>query len=124
MMAAIIIHIISKFLSIFSNTPNATTDRGLSRVILTEVSRIGQNGFKELDRYDLYSVVHNRIETGAQGVSYTTGVPAMIGAMMFLTGKWKKPGVYNVEEFDPDPLYRQPYPKKSLFTIITTLYPH
>ena len=42
-------------------------------------------------------------ETGAQGVSYTTGVPAMIGAMMFMKGEWRKPGVYNVEEFNPDP---------------------
>ena len=42
-------------------------------------------------------------ETGMQAVSYTTGVPAMTGAMMFLTGKWNKPGVHNVEEFDPDP---------------------
>jgi len=42
-------------------------------------------------------------ETGAQGVSYTTGVPAMIGAMMFMKGIWKQPGVYNVEEFNPDP---------------------
>lgn len=42
-------------------------------------------------------------ETGTQAVSYTTGVPAMTGAMMFLTGKWVKPGVHNVEEFDPDP---------------------
>ncbi|WP_215494244.1 saccharopine dehydrogenase family protein [Porphyromonas bobii] len=42
-------------------------------------------------------------ETGAQGVSYTTGVPAMIGAMMFFKGLWRRPGVYNVEEFDPDP---------------------
>jgi saccharopine dehydrogenase (NAD+, L-lysine-forming) len=42
-------------------------------------------------------------ETGMQGVSYTTGVPAMLGALMFLTGKWKKPGVFNVEEFNPDP---------------------
>jgi saccharopine dehydrogenase (NAD+, L-lysine forming) len=42
-------------------------------------------------------------ETGTQGISYTTGVPAMIGAMMFLNGTWKKPGVFNVEEFDPDP---------------------
>ena len=42
-------------------------------------------------------------ETGMQAVSYTTGVPAMVGAMMFLTGKWEKAGVYNVEEFDPDP---------------------
>ena len=42
-------------------------------------------------------------ETGAQGVSYTTGVPATIGAIMFMKGLWKKAGVYNVEEFDPDP---------------------
>lgn len=42
-------------------------------------------------------------ETGAQGVSYTTGVPAMVGAMMLLTGKWTGAGVYNVEEFNPDP---------------------
>ena len=42
-------------------------------------------------------------ETGAQAVSYTTGVPAMIGAAMVAGGTWNKPGVYNVEEFDPDP---------------------
>ncbi|UXX78755.1 saccharopine dehydrogenase family protein [Reichenbachiella carrageenanivorans] len=42
-------------------------------------------------------------ETGAQGVSYTTGVPAMIGAMMVLTGEWTGAGVFNVEEFNPDP---------------------
>ena len=46
-------------------------------------------------------------ETGMQGVSYTTGVPAMIGAMMFLKGLWRKPGVWNVEEFDPDPFMEQ-----------------
>lgn len=42
-------------------------------------------------------------EVGSQAISYTTGVPAMIGAMMIMTGKWKKPGVYNIEEFNPDP---------------------
>ena len=42
-------------------------------------------------------------ETGMQGVSYTTGVPACIGARMFMLGLWKRPGVWNVEEFDPDP---------------------
>ncbi len=42
-------------------------------------------------------------EVGSQAISYTTGVPAMIGAAMVMTGKWKKPGVYNIEEFDPDP---------------------
>ncbi|MDO5524028.1 MAG: saccharopine dehydrogenase family protein [Bacteroidia bacterium] len=46
-------------------------------------------------------------ETGAQGVSYTTGVPATIGAMMFLQGLWRKPGVFNVEEFNPDPFMEQ-----------------
>jgi saccharopine dehydrogenase (NAD+, L-lysine forming) len=42
-------------------------------------------------------------ETGTQGVSYTTGVPAMIGAAMILKGIWKGPGVKNIEEFNPDP---------------------
>ncbi|MDO6425139.1 saccharopine dehydrogenase C-terminal domain-containing protein, partial [Saccharophagus degradans] len=52
------------------------------------------NNCKHQDAFD---------DVSSQGVSYTTGVPAMLGAMMFLTGKWKKPGVYNVEEFNPDP---------------------
>lgn len=42
-------------------------------------------------------------ETGTQGVSYTTGVPAMIGARMLLTGTWSGHGVFNVEQFNPDP---------------------
>ncbi|MCL2857646.1 MAG: saccharopine dehydrogenase family protein [Oscillospiraceae bacterium] len=42
-------------------------------------------------------------EVGSQAISYTTGVPAMIGAMMLLTGTWRGPGVFNIEEFDPDP---------------------
>lgn len=42
-------------------------------------------------------------ETGAQGVAYTTGVPAMLGAKMVLTGEWVGSGVFNVEEFNPDP---------------------
>ena len=46
-------------------------------------------------------------ETGMQGVSYTTGVPACIGARMFMLGLWKRPGVWNVEEFDPDPFMEE-----------------
>ncbi len=60
-------------------------------------------------------------ETGAQGVSYTTGVPATIGAVMFMKGLWRKPGVYNVEEFDPNPfmemLNEQGLPWHELFDI-------
>ena len=56
--------------------------------------------------YYLYNVCDHEecyAEVGSQAISYTTGVPAMIGAMMVLTGEWDKPGVYNVEEFNPDP---------------------
>lgn len=42
-------------------------------------------------------------EVQAQAVSYTTGVPAMIGAMLMVQGTWKGEGVFNVEQFDPDP---------------------
>ena len=42
-------------------------------------------------------------EVGSQAVSYTTGVPAMIGAALVMTKRWNKPGVFNLEEFDPDP---------------------
>ena len=57
-------------------------------------------------KYYVYNVCDHQAcyaEVGSQAISYTTGVPAMIGAVMVLTGKWNKPGVYNVEEFDPDP---------------------
>jgi saccharopine dehydrogenase (NAD+, L-lysine-forming) len=56
--------------------------------------------------YYIYNVCDHAAcyrEVKAQAVSYTTGVPAMIGAKMMLTGQWRKPGVFNVEEFDPDP---------------------
>ncbi|MBN1432557.1 MAG: saccharopine dehydrogenase family protein [Methanomicrobiaceae archaeon] len=46
-------------------------------------------------------------EVGAQAVSYTTGVPAALGAEMYLRGIWKKPGVWNVEQFDPVPFLEE-----------------
>ena len=42
-------------------------------------------------------------EVSSQAISYTTGVPAMIGAQMILKGLWKEPGVWNMEQRDPDP---------------------
>jgi saccharopine dehydrogenase (NAD+, L-lysine-forming) len=42
-------------------------------------------------------------EVGAQGVSYTTGVPAMVGAMLVLQGRWSGDGVFNVEQLPPEP---------------------
>lgn len=56
--------------------------------------------------YYLYNICDHQEcfrEVGSQAIAYTTGVPAMIGASMLLTGTWKGQGVFNVEEFDPDP---------------------
>ena len=60
--------------------------------------------------YYLYNVCDHQEcfeEVGSQAISYTTGVPAMIGAMMIMTKKWNKSGVYNIEEFDPDPFMEE-----------------
>ncbi|MCL2356230.1 MAG: saccharopine dehydrogenase family protein [Defluviitaleaceae bacterium] len=57
-------------------------------------------------KYYVYNVCDHQecyAEVGSQAISYTTGVPAMIGAMLVMNGTWLKPGVFNVEEFDPDP---------------------
>ncbi len=56
--------------------------------------------------YYLYNICDHQAcyrEVGSQAISYTTGVPAMIGAMLVMNGMWNKPGVWNMEEFDPDP---------------------
>ncbi len=45
-------------------------------------------------------------EVGSQAVSYTTGVPAMIGAALMLDGTWRQPGVFNLEQLDPDPFMK------------------
>ncbi len=58
---------------------------------------------KKLKIYNVCDHAECFKEVQAQAVSYTTGVPAMIGAMMVLTGQWKDKGVFNVEQFDPDP---------------------
>ena len=57
-------------------------------------------------RYYVYNVCDHQecyAEVGSQAISYTTGVPAMIGAKCFLEGKWTEKGVHTCEEFDPDP---------------------
>jgi len=60
----------------------------------------------EKKTYYVYNVCDHQAcyrEVGSQAISYTTGVPAMIGTMLVMNGTWNKPGVWNVEEFDPDP---------------------
>lgn len=56
--------------------------------------------------YSLYNICDHQEcyrEVGSQAISYTTGVPAMIGAMLVADGRWFRPGVFNIEELDPDP---------------------
>ncbi|TWI68114.1 carboxynorspermidine dehydrogenase [Desulfobotulus alkaliphilus] len=53
--------------------------------------------------YNICSHEEAYAEVGSQAISYTTGVPAMIGAKMMLSGKWTGKGVFNMEELDPDP---------------------
>lgn len=59
-----------------------------------EVTYFIWNNCKHQDAYN---------DVQGQGVAYTTGVPAMIGALLMANGTWMKPGVWNVEEFNPDP---------------------
>jgi len=65
----------------------------------------GTKGGKQREYY-IYNISDHEEcyrEVKSQAISYTTGVPAMIGAMMMLTGKWRGKGVFNMEQFDPDP---------------------
>lgn len=59
--------------------------------------------------YYIYNICDHEAsyrEVQSQAISYTTGVPAMIGAKMMLTGEWKQPGVWNMEQLDPDPFMK------------------
>jgi saccharopine dehydrogenase (NAD+, L-lysine-forming) len=61
-------------------------------------------------RYYIYNICDHQEayrETNSQAISYTTGVPAMIGGMLMLQKKWHQSGVFNVEEFDPDPFMKK-----------------
>lgn len=70
-------------------------------VIATGLGKDGKE--KTLYLYNICDHEEAYAETGNQAVSYTTGVPAMIGAAMIVTGQWKGDGVFNMEQFDPDP---------------------
>ena len=83
------------------------------------------NGIKEGKEksYYIYNICdHEKAfkEVGSQAISYTTGVPAMIGAMMVLEGKWTGKGVFNMEQFDPEPFMRE-LPRYGLPWTETTL---
>ena len=93
-----------QFLKALLPDPASLGPRTVGKTNIGCIFRGTKNG-KPKDYY-LYQICDHQEcyrEIGSQAISYTTGVPAMIGAALFLEGKWKRPGVFNVEEFDPDP---------------------
>jgi saccharopine dehydrogenase (NAD+, L-lysine-forming) len=82
----------------------------------------GKQGGKEKIAF-LYNICDHEAcyrEVGSQAISYTTGVPAMIGAKLMLTGKWRGKGVFNMEQFDPDP-FMEDMNRHGLPWVVTTL---
>jgi saccharopine dehydrogenase (NAD+, L-lysine-forming) len=93
-----------QFLKAVLPDPSSLGPRTVGKTNIGCIMRGIKNG-KPVEYY-VYNICDHQEcyrEVGSQAISYTTGVPAMIGAMMLASGQWKQPGVFNIEEFDPDP---------------------
>jgi saccharopine dehydrogenase (NAD+, L-lysine-forming) len=92
-----------KFLKALLPEPASLGTKYTGKTVIGNIMT-GKKDGKILTRY-IYNVCDHEEayrETGTQAIAYTTGVPAMIGAMMLLTGVWQGTGVYNMEQLDPD----------------------
>jgi saccharopine dehydrogenase (NAD+, L-lysine-forming) len=92
-----------KFLKALLPEPASLGTRYTGKTVIGNIMS-GKKDGKAITRY-IYNVCDHEAafkETGTQAIAYTTGVPAMIGAMMVLTGVWQGAGVYNIEQLDPD----------------------
>jgi saccharopine dehydrogenase (NAD+, L-lysine-forming) len=96
-----------KFLKAVLPEPSSLGKNYTGKTVIGCVIRGKKNGKeKAIYIYNVCDHAESYRETGAQAISYTTGVPAMIGAMMILKGVWKGTGVFNVEQLDPDEFMR------------------
>jgi len=66
------------------------------------ITGLKDGAFKAVYVYNICDHEACFAEVGSQAISYTTGVPAMLGAKQILSGNWRKPGVWNMEQHDPD----------------------
>ena len=92
-----------KFLKALLPEPASLGTRYTGKTVIGNIMT-GKKDGKIIARY-IYNVCDHEEafrETGTQAIAYTTGVPAMIGAMMVLTGGWQGAGIYNMEQLDPD----------------------
>lgn len=76
---------------------------GVGNVVAQKCAQLA-NDFTEI-------VLASRTIAKCEAISYTTGVPAMIGAQMIPKGLWKEPGVWNIEQLDPDPFMQELNPR-------------
>jgi len=93
-----------KFLKALLPDPSSLAENYTGKTVIGCIFQ-GMKAGKEKKIY-IYNVCdHAKCyeEVGAQAISYTTGVPAMIGAMLMLKGVWKGSGVFNMEQLDPEP---------------------
>jgi saccharopine dehydrogenase (NAD+, L-lysine forming) len=92
-----------KFLKALLPEPASLGEKYTGKTVIGDVMT-GKKDGHTITRY-IYNVCDHEDafnETGTQAIAYTTGVPAMIGAMMILTGVWKGTGIFNIEQLDPD----------------------
>ncbi len=92
-----------KFLKALLPEPASLGTKYTGKTVIGDIMT-GKKDGRDITKY-IYNVCDHEEafrETGTQAIAYTTGVPAMIGAMMVLTGVWQGTGVYNIEQLDPD----------------------
>jgi saccharopine dehydrogenase (NAD+, L-lysine forming) len=97
-----------KFLKALLPDPTSLAEGYTGKTAIGNVMT-GKKGGKEITKY-IYNVCDHEEtyrEVGSQAIAYTTGVPAMIGAMMVIKGEWAGNGVYNVEQLNPDPFMQK-----------------
>ncbi|KAB8332731.1 saccharopine dehydrogenase family protein [Scytonema tolypothrichoides VB-61278] len=93
-----------KFLKALLPEPSSLAENYTGQTSIGCHIRGVKNG-KERSYYIYNNCEHTKAyqEVNAQAISYTTGVPAVIGSLMVVNGLWKQPGVFNVEQYDPNP---------------------
>ena len=93
-----------QFLKALLPDPASLGPRTKGRTCIGNIIRGTKDGREKL--YYVYNICDHEAcyaEVQSQAISYTTGVPAMIGAKMMMEGNWMQPGVWNIEQMDPDP---------------------
>jgi saccharopine dehydrogenase (NAD+, L-lysine-forming) len=97
-----------QFLKALLPEPSSLAEHYTGRTSIGAVIRGMRDGApRQVTLYNVCDHARTYREVGAQAVSYTTGVPAVTGAMMVLKGLWTGAGVFNVEQLPPEPFLNE-----------------